>query len=87
MDRQGLPDCRERPLNSSFRCSRATKSTQTQEQQQAREMQLCMRGMWSRAWWQGQMLKQAQASLRRTLLSLLRGQPASQGQGSTVWTC
>lgn len=87
MDWQGLPGCRERPLNSTFRCSRATKFTQTQEQQQAREMLLCMRGMLSRAWWQGQMQKQAQTSLRRTLLLQLRGRPASQGRGSTAWTC
>jgi hypothetical protein len=53
-------------MNSIFRCLRATRSTQTQEQQQARVMLLCMKGMWSRAWWQGQMLKQVQTNLRKT---------------------
>jgi hypothetical protein len=53
-------------MNSMFRCLRATRSTQTQEQQQARVMQLCMKEMLSRACWQGQMQKQVQTNPKRT---------------------
>lgn len=87
MERQGLPGCRKRPLNSMFRCLRAMKSIPTQQQQQARVMCQYMRGMWSRGLLQGQMQKQVQTSLRRTVLLRLLAQPASQGQECTAWIC